>query len=97
MAIAETSKNVALVHVMRGIFNLMRINMLRSREVLYRQPGNVVLLDEQHAAIVKAIVARDHDAARAAANLHLSFIQASLREIAAPPRKPARARAKGED
>ena len=87
MAIAEASHNVALVHVMRGIFNLMRSNMMRSREVLYRQPENVALLDDQHAAIVKAIVARDHDAARAAANLHLSFIQASLREIAAPARK----------
>jgi GntR family transcriptional regulator, transcriptional repressor for pyruvate dehydrogenase complex len=87
MAIAEASHNVALVHVMRGLFNLMRSNMMRSREVLYRQPGNVVLLDEQHAAIVKAIVARDHDAARAAANLHLSFIQASLREIGVPARK----------
>ena len=82
MAIAEASHNVALVHVMRGLFNLMRSNMIRSREVLYRQPGNVKLLDEQHVAIVKAIVARDHDAARAAANLHLSFIQTSLREAA---------------
>lgn len=97
MAIAEASHNVALVHVMRGIFNLMRSNMMRSREVLYRQPGNVVLLDEQHAAIVKAIVARDHDAARAAANLHLSFIQASLREIAATPRKRARGRAESKN
>jgi GntR family transcriptional regulator, transcriptional repressor for pyruvate dehydrogenase complex len=87
MAIAEASHNVALVHVMRGIFNLMRSNMMRSREVLYRQPGNVTLLDDQHAAIVRAIVARDHDAARAAANLHLSFIQASLREIAVPGKK----------
>jgi GntR family transcriptional repressor for pyruvate dehydrogenase complex len=87
MAIAEASHNVALLHVMRGIFNLMRSNMLRSREVLYRQPENVALLDDQHAAIVKAIVARDHDAARAAANLHLSFIQASLREIAVPAKR----------
>ncbi|HEY2254490.1 MAG TPA: FCD domain-containing protein [Variovorax sp.] len=87
MAIAEASHNVALVHVMRGIFNLMRSNMMRSREVLYRQPDNILILDDQHAAIVKAIIARDHDAARTAANLHLSFIQASLREIAAPARK----------
>jgi len=94
MAIAEASHNVALVHVMRGVFNLMRSNMLRSREVLYRQPENVALLDEQHAAIVKAIVARDHDAARAAANLHLSFIQASLREIAAPAKKRTAVRRK---
>jgi GntR family transcriptional regulator, transcriptional repressor for pyruvate dehydrogenase complex len=97
MAIAEASHNVALVHVMRGIFNLMRSNMIRSREVLYRQAGNILLLDDQHTEIVKAIIARDHDAARAAANLHLSFIQTSLREIDPPvPRKrPAtRARAK---
>ncbi len=97
MAIAEASHNVALVHVMRGIFNLMRSNMMRSREVLYRQPENVALLDQQHAEIVKAIVARDHDAARAAANLHLSFIQASLREITSPAarkRTPAGAKTK---
>jgi GntR family transcriptional regulator, transcriptional repressor for pyruvate dehydrogenase complex len=96
MAVAEASHNVALVHVMRGIFNLMRSNMTRSREVLYRQADNILLLDDQHAAIVKAIIARDHDAARDAANLHLSFIQASLRETTAPSRKraPAGSRAK---
>lgn len=96
MAIAEASHNVALVHVMRGIFNLMRSNMMRSREVLYRQAGNVLLLDEQHAAIVRAIIARDHDAARAAANLHLSFIQASLREIGTPVRNRASAPARAK-
>ena len=80
MAVAEASHNVALVHVMRGIFNLMRINMLRSREALCHQAENVALLDEQHAQIAKAIAARDTKAARAAANIHLSFVQASLRE-----------------
>jgi GntR family transcriptional repressor for pyruvate dehydrogenase complex len=85
MAIAETSKNLALVHVMRGIFNLMRINMLRAREALHHDHDNVILLDDQHGEIVKAIIARDPAAARAAANLHLSFVQNSLRESAAPP------------
>ena len=82
MAVAEASHNVALVHVMRGIFNLMRINMLRSREALCHQAENVTLLDQQHAEIAKAIAARDPAAARAAANIHLSFVQASLREAA---------------
>lgn len=82
MAVAEASHNVALVHVMRGIFNLMRINMLRSREAMCHQPENVALLDEQHAQIAKAIAARDPNAARHAANIHLSFVQASLREAA---------------
>ncbi len=84
LAIAEASHNVALVHVMRGIFNLMRSNMMRSREVLYQQPKNIALLDQQHADIVKAIVARDPVAARNAANLHLGFIQTNLREIGEP-------------
>ena len=82
MAVAEASHNVALVHVMRGIFNLMRINMLRSREALCHQAENVALLDEQHAQIANAIAAREPAAARAASNLHLSFVQASLREAA---------------
>ena len=82
MAVAEASHNVALVHVMRGIFNLMRINMLRSREALCHQAENVALLDAQHVEIAKAIAARDPKAARAAANIHLSFVQASLREAA---------------
>jgi GntR family transcriptional regulator, transcriptional repressor for pyruvate dehydrogenase complex len=83
MAIAEASHNVALVHVMRGIFNLMRSSMMRSREVLYHQPGNVKLLDEQHVKIVESICSHDADAARRAANLHLSFIQTSMRELTA--------------
>ena len=82
MAVAEASHNLALVHVTRGLFNLMRLNMLRSREAMCRQQGNIALLDEQHAQIVKAIAARDPAAARQAANLHLSFVQASLREVA---------------
>ena len=97
MAVAEASHNLALVHVMRGIFNLMRINMLRAREALYHDHDNVILLDDQHGAIVKAIVDRDPVAARTAANLHLGFIQTSLREAAASPvRKRATRRRQGE-
>ncbi|MDH6257538.1 FCD domain-containing protein [Bradyrhizobium sp. BR13661] len=97
MTIADASHNLALVHVMRGIFNLMRINMLRAREALHHHHDNVILLDDQHEAIVKAIVARDPAAARDAANLHLSFVQTSLREDAAPPvRKRAAAVSKAK-
>jgi Transcriptional regulators len=53
MAVAEASHNLALVHVTRGLFNLMRMNMLRAREALYHQEDNVHLLDEQHGEIVK--------------------------------------------
>ncbi|TAH47725.1 MAG: FCD domain-containing protein [Betaproteobacteria bacterium] len=94
MSVAEASHNLALVHVTRGLFNLMRINMLRSREALYHQQDNVALLDEQHAEIVKAIAARDPVGARKAANLHLCFVQASLREVTEKPSGKAAVRSK---
>jgi DNA-binding FadR family transcriptional regulator len=94
MAVAEASHNLALVHVTRGLLNLMRINMLRSREALCHHPDRVELLDLQHAEIVKAITARDPAAARKAANLHLSFVQASLREAVDPEAMKAGMRSK---
>jgi GntR family transcriptional repressor for pyruvate dehydrogenase complex len=81
MTIAEASKNVALVHIVHGIFNLLRTSSHRARDLLYQQAGNIPILREQHAAILNAILARDPEAARSAAQLHFAFVQASLREM----------------
>jgi GntR family transcriptional repressor for pyruvate dehydrogenase complex len=81
MTIAEASKNVALVHIVHGIFNLLRTSSHRADDLLYQQAGNIPILREQHAAILNAILARDPEAARSAAQLHFAFVQASLREI----------------
>jgi GntR family transcriptional repressor for pyruvate dehydrogenase complex len=81
MMIAEASHNVALLHVTRGIFNLLRKSVYHSRyAVLTEQADSHALLSEQHEALLDAITARDPEAARAAAHLHLNFILASLRE-----------------
>jgi GntR family transcriptional repressor for pyruvate dehydrogenase complex len=100
LAIAEASHNVALVHIVRSIFNLLRKSVYYSRILLIReQEANRNLLREQHRAIFDAIAARDPEAARKAAVLHLNFILASLRESKAKsgidltevhPEKPAR-------
>lgn len=82
LRIAEASQNIALVHVMRGIFNLLRKSVYYSRyAVLGEQVENQALLREQHEAILDAITARDPDAARAAAHLHLNFVLATLRQM----------------
>ena len=81
MTIAEASKNVALVHIVHGIFNLLRTSSHRARDLLYQQQENIPILHEQHAAIFNAILARDPEAARSAAQLHFAFVQASLREM----------------
>jgi len=81
MTIAEASRNVVLVHIVHGIFNLLRTSSFRARDLLYQHPENIPILHDQHAAILTAILARDPEAARAAAQLHFAFVQTSLREM----------------
>jgi GntR family transcriptional repressor for pyruvate dehydrogenase complex len=80
LAVAEASHNVALVHVMRGIYNLLRMCMHHAWDVMYREPGSVRLLHEQHKAMLDAILAGNADRAREAAHLHLSFVRETLQQ-----------------
>src|SRR4029453_7899208 len=65
LAIADASHNVALVHVMRGLFNLLRTSTYRFRELVFRMgDGTEKLLNGQHRAIYDAVVKGDAKAAR---------------------------------
>ncbi|MBS0326771.1 MAG: FadR family transcriptional regulator [Proteobacteria bacterium] len=85
MAIADASKNVALMHIAHGIANLVRTSSFRIRDMLYHRSENIPILHEQHAAILDAIADRDPERARTAAQLHFSFIESSLRGLGARP------------
>ena len=85
LTVAEASHNVALIHVMRGIYNLMRTSMHHAWEVLYEDADSVRLLHGQHRAMLGAIIAGDPDRAREAAHLHLSFVRESLQQSTARP------------
>ena len=80
LAVAEASHNVALMHVMRGIYNLLRMCMHHAWEVMYREPDSVRLLHEQHKAMLEAVLAGNADRAREAAHLHLSFVRETLQQ-----------------
>lgn len=80
LAIAEASHNVALVHVMRGVFNLLRKTVQRAREVVFEEQGSLALIDKQHRALYEAIMAGDPEAARDAAQVHLNFVQNNVLE-----------------
>lgn len=81
LMIAEASHNVALVHVMRGVFNLLRKTVQRSREAVFEEQGSLALIDRQHRALFDAIMARDPVTAREAAQVHLNFVQSNVREF----------------
>lgn len=81
LAIADASHNVALIHVMRGLFNLLLSHICRSLERLYTRESSYVMVHAQHQAILKAILERNPEAARQAAHVHLSFVETTLRDI----------------
>ncbi len=81
LAIADTSHNVALMHVMRGLFNLLRTSISFSLEKLHMQQDNYEIVKEHHRKIFEAIIDGDPDAARQAAHLHLAFVEDTLREM----------------
>lgn len=78
LTIAEASHNVAIVHVMRGVFSLLRKTVLRSREVLFEEHGSLEVLDQQHTELYKAICARDPERAREAAHTHLDYVKDTI-------------------
>lgn len=81
LAIAEGAHNVALVHLTRGIFDVMRENVRRAREVLLLRPDAEEILFRQHRALITAIQGHDADAAVAAAEDHLRFIRKGVATI----------------
>jgi GntR family transcriptional repressor for pyruvate dehydrogenase complex len=81
LAVADASHNVALVHVMRGLHNLLRSSVVRFRARIFgMKDGSEKLLRQQHRAIYEAVMAGDAEAARQAAHLHLNYIETTLRE-----------------
>lgn len=78
LAVADASHNVALMHVMRGLANLLRSSTYRFRSTIFTRPDSGHLLREQHKAIYDAIVAGDPAAARAATHRHLKYVEEAL-------------------
>ncbi|GAB4362453.1 MAG: FCD domain-containing protein [Gammaproteobacteria bacterium] len=80
MAIAEASNNVALIHLTRSLFDLLGDQVIHNWEQIYRQKESREAIHQQHREILDAILARDAEAARNAAQRHLAFVGRCLRE-----------------
>jgi GntR family transcriptional repressor for pyruvate dehydrogenase complex len=80
IAIYEATHNVVLLHVMRALSSMLRSGVFYSRNKLYERPEVRGMFRDQHRAIHDAIIARDPDAAGAAAR-HVKFTHSALREI----------------
>ncbi|WGH77570.1 FCD domain-containing protein [Jannaschia ovalis] len=80
MAIVEASHNVVLLHMMRSMMDLLRQGVFYNRSVMFKQRTTRDTLLDQHRAINEALQARDPEAARAAAEAHLTFVRGCMRD-----------------
>ena len=81
LLIAEASHNLVLLHMMRGLFELLAASISHSLEKLYTRPQTFRMLARQHRALAEAIIAGQPEQARRAALLHLDFVSATLHRI----------------
>lgn len=80
IAIAEASHNIILLHVVRGLLELLRDDVIFNRAQLYSQPGQRQLLLEHHRLILDAILSGDAEKARDAAQAHMHHVDRTLRD-----------------
>ena len=74
-AIAEATHNVALIHVMHGMHNLILESMQITRRNMKYDTEAERELQHQHEALFVAILRRDPTAARAASDVHLAYVK----------------------
>lgn len=92
MAIAEASHNLVLLHTMRGLFSMLKRNIvtniggMNARQAQTRQG-----LMDQHDALYTAIAEGRADDARAIAGSHIEFVQQAISEHTESERRRQRA------
>ena len=78
MAIVEAAHNVVMLHMMRGMFDLLKEGVFFNRQIMFKNKTTRDLLLDQHRAINDAIQRREPEEARAAIAAHLDFVETAL-------------------
>jgi len=81
LAIADAAHNVVLLHVMRGLFNLLEKSIVASFEKLYTKENIRARIPVQHQALLESIREGNAEKAREAAHDHLAFVEETLLEL----------------
>lgn len=81
LAIAEASHNLVLIQMMRGLFDLLKFNVVLGRRKVYSESHRFDQLHEQHYQVMDAIERQDPEAARLAVCGHIEFVVQQVRLI----------------
>ncbi|WP_434135509.1 FCD domain-containing protein [Pseudomonas luteola] len=100
LAIAEASHNAILLHTIRGLFDLLKRNVVTNIGGMYAQRSETRnMLMQQHRELYQAIIERRADDAREIASRHIHYVQEVLEEAQEEAQRIARSqrRQKTED
>ncbi|PKF58529.1 pyruvate dehydrogenase complex transcriptional repressor PdhR [Alteromonadales bacterium alter-6D02] len=79
--VAEASHNVAMLHLVLSMSELLRQNIVQNLALLYRHEKAVEVSNKHRSALIEAIVSRDSEQARNASNAHLAYIEEVLLSV----------------
>nr|WP_320137140.1 pyruvate dehydrogenase complex transcriptional repressor PdhR [uncultured Amphritea sp.] len=80
LAIAESTHNMVLLHMMRALFSLLRQHIWENLKDVYPKSEIRGKIHEQHTLLLDAIVAGEPEKARKAAHDHLAYVEEALLE-----------------
>jgi GntR family transcriptional repressor for pyruvate dehydrogenase complex len=92
LAIAEASHNAVLLHTIRGLFDLLKRNVVINIGGMYKQRSETRdMLISQHRELYLAIIEGRADDARDVSSRHLLYVQEVLEEVRQQVQRTARA------
>ena len=92
LAIAEASHNAVLLHTIRGLFDLLKRNVVTNIGGMYKQRSETRdMLISQHRELYLAIIEGRAEDAREVASRHLMYVQEVLEEVRQEVQRMARA------
>lgn len=82
LAIAEASHNAVLLHTIRGLFDLLKRNVVTNIGGMYALRGETrSMLNAQHRALYEAIMEGRAEDARRLSNQHIDYVQEVLADV----------------
>lgn len=80
LAIAESTHNMVLLHMMRALFSLLRQHIWDNLQDIYPKSDIRSKIHDQHALLMEAIIEGAPEKARKAAHDHLAYVEEALLE-----------------
>ncbi len=82
LAIAEASHNALLLHTIKGLFDLLKHNVVTNIGGMYAQRGETrEMLMQQHRELFEAVIQGRAEDARAVSSRHIHYVEEVLAEV----------------